>query len=125
MTSRLMLGYAERVGGRDCVTEVLRRAGLTDREEELRDENAWFSLETKLALFEALAETLDDPEATWRAGASALELSVADSLKVALRALGSPRLVYQNVIRANAKFSSRHRMAMLELGSDSARVEFA
>ena len=125
MTSRLMLGYAERVGGRDCVTEVLRRAGLTDREAELRDENAWFSLETKLALFEALAETLDDPEATWRAGASALELSVADSLKVTLRALGSPRLVYQNIIRANAKFSARHRMAMLELGSDSARVEFA
>src|SRR5688572_3892488 len=85
MTSRLMLAYAERVGGRDAATEVLRRAGLSDREAELRDENAWFSLETKLALFEALAETFDDPEATWRAGSMALKLSVADSLKVALR----------------------------------------
>jgi diguanylate cyclase (GGDEF)-like protein/putative nucleotidyltransferase with HDIG domain len=125
MTSRIMLAYAEREGGRELVDELLRRTGLTDRETELRDENAWFSYATKIRLFEALADLLDDPDATHSAGALALELNVADSLKVALRALGSPRLVYQNVVRANAKFSARHRMRMLDIGPDRARVEFS
>ena len=125
MTSRIMLAYAERAGGRDAVDEVLRRSGLADREAELRDENAWFSFETKMSLLLALADVLDDPEATRRAGAMALELGVADSLKIALRALGSPRLVFQNVVRANAKFSARHRMRMLELGRDRARIEWS
>ena len=124
MTSRLMLAYAEREGGREIVDALLLRTGLADREAELRDENAWFSLDTKIALFEGLAEVLEDDEATRRAGEMALELNVADSLKVALRALGSPRLVYQNVVRASAKFSARHRMRMVEIGSDRARVEF-
>ena len=66
MTSRIMLAYAEREGGRDAVEAVLRQAGLKSREAELRDENSWFSLETKLLLFEALAEVLDDPAATKR-----------------------------------------------------------
>ena len=125
MTSRIMLAYAEREGGRPLVDELLRRTDLAHREEELRDENAWFSFDTKIALFEGLAEVLDDSDATRRAGAIVLELNVADSLKVALRALGSPRLVYQNVVRASAKFSARHRMRMLEVGRDHATVEFS
>jgi diguanylate cyclase (GGDEF)-like protein len=124
LTSRLMLSYAEREGGREAVEALLRVAGLAGREEELRDENSWFSLETKLRLFEALAEVLDDPDATYRAGANVLEFNVGDGLKVALRALGSPRIVYQQVVRANAKFSSRHGMELLELEPTRARVSF-
>src|SRR5436305_1809362 len=66
MTSRLMLAYAERVGGREAVDAVLQRAGMADYEAELRDENTWFSFATKVRLFEALAEVLDDPAATPR-----------------------------------------------------------
>jgi diguanylate cyclase (GGDEF)-like protein len=124
MTSRLMLAYAEREGGRDAVEAVLRHAGLEEREEELRDENAWFSLDTKLRLFEALTEVLDDPDATYKAGAQVLELNVGEGLKAAVRALGSPRLVYQQVVRANAKFSSRHGMEILESDPTRARVSF-
>src|SRR5437763_1324206 len=72
MTSRLMLAYAERVGGREAVDAVLQRAGMADYEAELRDENTWFSFATKVRLFQALAEVLDDPAATRRAGAGAL-----------------------------------------------------
>src|SRR5436305_8681552 len=84
MTSRLMLAYAERIGGREAVEAVLDRAGLAPYEAELRDENTWFSFATKVALFEALAEVLDDPLATRRAGEVGLELNVADGLKLAL-----------------------------------------
>src|SRR5947209_20073679 len=53
MTSRLILAYVERAGGSEASERVLARAGLTESESELRDENCWFSFETKLALWEA------------------------------------------------------------------------
>ena len=51
-----------------------------------------------------------------RVGESALDLSVGDGLKAALRALGTPGLVYRNVVRANAKFSTVQGMELVELG---------
>src|SRR6267143_4049489 len=62
VTSALLLAYLDRTGGADAVAEVLRRCGLSDCEAELRDENCWFSWETKIALLEATAEVLDDPD---------------------------------------------------------------
>ena len=43
ITSRLILLYVERVGGREAVRNVLRAAGLEDQGELLLDENYWFS----------------------------------------------------------------------------------
>ena len=125
MTSKLVLSYAELEGGRSAVDELLSRCGLSDREAELRDENMWCSYETKIKLFEALAETLDDPHATQSLGASALELGVADGLKTALRALGSPALVYRNIVRANAKFSCVQALDLLELAHPQADLAVA
>ena len=124
LTSRLMLAYAKREGGREAVDAVLAGAGCSGLESELNDENTWFSFDRKISLFEALVEVLRDPDATRKAGASALEANVGEGLKIALRALGSPRLVYQHIVRANAKFSVRHEMRLLDLGADSARMEF-
>lgn len=124
MTSLLLLTYVERVAGRGAVDDVLRRAGAAEREDDLRDEGAWFSYDLKIRLFEALVEVLGDPQATRRMGEAALNLQVASGLKVALRALGSPRLLYKNVVRANAKFSARHAMELLELRPTSARLVF-
>jgi diguanylate cyclase (GGDEF)-like protein len=124
ITSRLVLLYVERVGGREAVAEVLRRARLEGREEQLRDENYWFSWDEKIALFESAEEVLDDPQVMTHVGEVALDLNVGEGLKLALRALGSPRLVYQNVVRANAKFTGSHVMELLELGSDHARIRY-
>ncbi|MEX2194608.1 MAG: diguanylate cyclase [Thermoleophilaceae bacterium] len=124
MTSLLLLTYLERAAGRAAVDDLLRRAGAVDREAELRDEGSWFSYALKVRLFEALADVLDDPQATRRMGEAALDLQVATGLKVALRALGSPRLLYKNVVRANAKFSTVHTMDLVELRPTSARVAF-
>jgi diguanylate cyclase (GGDEF)-like protein len=124
MTSALLLTYVERRAGRDTAREVLRRAGAADREAELRDEAAWFPFDLKIRLFEAMAEVLDDPLATRKMGEAALDLQVAVGLKVALRALGSPAMLYRNVARANAKFSARHVLDPLEIGNTHGRMRF-
>jgi diguanylate cyclase (GGDEF)-like protein/putative nucleotidyltransferase with HDIG domain len=124
MTSKLVLAYAERVGGQDAVDSILRLGGLEGREEELRDESSWFSYDTKIRLFRAAADALGDPDVMKRVGEAALELSVAEGLKATLRALGTPGLVYRNVVRANARFSTVQGMELLEIGHDHARVRF-
>src|SRR5207248_439809 len=60
LTSRLIFAYVEREAGGHAVQELLERAGLEDAEEELRDENCWFSYETKLALWRAAEAVLGD-----------------------------------------------------------------
>ncbi len=124
ITSRLVLLYVDRVGGPLAVDRVLARCGLADRKEQLLDENYWFSYAEKIALFEATADVLDDPKVMLHIADTAMEMNVAGGLKVALRALGSPRLVYQNIVRANAKFSGSHVMELLEIGPNHARISY-
>lgn len=124
ITSRLVLMYVERVGGPPAVGQVLERCGMSDRREQLLDENYWFSYDGKIALFEAAADVLDDPNVMLHVAGKALDLNVGGGLKLALRALGSPRLVYQNIVRANAKFSGSHTMELLDVGPRSALISY-
>jgi diguanylate cyclase (GGDEF)-like protein len=124
VTSALLLAYLDRVGAPNAVAEVLRRCGLSGCEAELRDENCWFSWETKIALFEATAEVLDDPDFLGEMAAMALDIKVAGGLKVALRTLGSPQLVYRSVVRANARFNGSHAMELISVGRGQARTRF-
>ena len=109
LASRLILAYVEREGGRAAVDELLETAGMAAREAELRDENSWFTFETKVMLWEAAAAVTDDARIAEHVGESALEFSIALGLKRALRALGSPDFVYRNVARANSKFNCTHQ----------------
>ncbi|MCB0866948.1 MAG: diguanylate cyclase [Solirubrobacterales bacterium] len=122
LTTRLVLTFVEREGGRAAVDEVLSRCGLSDREDELRDENAWFPDHTRTDLFEAAAATLGDPDVARRIGSAAIGLNVGQALKLSLRALGSPKLIYSNIGRASGKFNRVHRMDVLHCGSTSARI---
>jgi len=125
ITSRLVLLYVEQVSGAAGVDRVLERCGMGDRHEELLDENYWFSYDEKIALFEAASEVLGDPNVMLSVASEALTLSVGDGLKLALRALGSPRLVYQNIVRANAKFSGSHSMELLDVGPRHAVISYS
>ncbi len=124
LTSRLILAYVEREAGGQAVGRMLARAGLSGVEERLRDENHWFSYETKLALWSAAEEVLDDPEIAEHVGASVLDLSVASGLKHTLRALGTPAFVYGNVVRANAKFNWAHQLVVVEKGDARVRMRY-
>jgi diguanylate cyclase (GGDEF)-like protein len=124
LTGRLILSYVEREGGREAVDRVLAMTGLTNREHELRDEGSWFSFEDKIALWSAAGEVLDDPLVALHGGRAAIDLSVAEGLKRALRALGSPELVFRNVIRANAKFNWSHKLESEQLGPQRVRLRY-
>jgi diguanylate cyclase (GGDEF)-like protein len=124
LTGRLILSYVEREGGRDAVERLLAMTGMAGREQELRDEGSWFSFEDKIALWSAAGEVLDDPQVALHGGQAALELSVAEGLKRALRALGTPELVFRNVVRANAKFNWSHRLECDQLGPQRVRLRY-
>jgi diguanylate cyclase (GGDEF)-like protein/putative nucleotidyltransferase with HDIG domain len=125
LTSALLLDYVERAGGPASVLEVLRRCGLEQCEAELRDENSWFSWETKIALFEATAEVLEDRDFLRGLAASALDSNVAGGLKVALRTLGSPQFVFRNIVRANARFVRSHVLEVVDLAEGHGVLRFS
>ena len=124
LTSRLILEFVEREGGGQAVAALLARAGLSASKAQLRDENCWFSYETKLGLWQAAEAVLGDPKVAEHVGASALDFSVALGLKRALRALGSPEFVYRNVVRANSKFNWAHRLELVEKGPTHVRLRY-
>jgi diguanylate cyclase (GGDEF)-like protein len=124
LTSRLVLAFIERKGGREAVEDALSRAGLTDRECELHDENSWFSFEEKIRLWEAAEAVTGDRWIAERVGESMLDFSVALGLKRALRALGSPDFVYRNVARANGKFNWAHALEVVDRDHGHVRLSY-
>jgi diguanylate cyclase (GGDEF)-like protein len=124
LTSRLILSFIERRGGRKAVDQVLAEARLASKEHELRDENCWFSFEEKIRLWEAAEAVTGDHRIAERIGESALEFSVALGLKRALRALGSPEFVYRNVARANSKFNWTHSLELTQRRHGHVRLAY-
>src|SRR4051794_21583886 len=124
VTTRLILDYVEREGGRDAFERLLRSRGLEHRETDLRDEDNWCSYATKIAMLEAAAEVLGDPLAARHIGEAGMDFNVAPGLILSLRALGSLRLLYKNIPRTCSKFTSTHRMEALEVGPRHARIAY-
>jgi diguanylate cyclase (GGDEF)-like protein len=114
----------EREGGRPAVDDLLARVGLAEHEDQLRDENFWFNFATKIRLFEAAAEVLDDPDVALHIGAAALQLNVAAGVKLALRAFGTPKLVYANIVRVSGKFTWAHTWDVLGKGPDKVQLRY-
>ena len=125
LTSALLLAYIDGVAGPAAVREVLRRCGLEPAEAELRDENSWFSWETKIQLFQATADVLERPEFLAEMAAGALDSNVAGALKVGLRTLGSPQFVIRNIVRANARFVRSHVLELQTLEDGRAVMRFS
>src|SRR4051794_36422129 len=124
VTTRLILDYVEREGGREALERLLRSRGLEHREDELRDEDNWCSYATKIAMLEAAAGAPAAPPAARHIGEAGMDFNVAPGLKLSLRALGSLRLLYKNIPRTCSKFTSTHRMEALEVGRRHARIAY-
>ncbi len=124
LTSRLILSYVERERGREGVDALLGVADLGVPEARLRDETFWFDFQTKVALFEAAQEVLEDPWAARHIGAAAIEMNVFPGLKLALRAIGSPRMLYSQLPRIGRKFTWAHDVEIIELSDASARLTY-
>jgi diguanylate cyclase (GGDEF)-like protein len=124
LTTRLVLAYAHEKGGRRAVEAILEAAGCAGQEAELLDEHNWVTYDVKIRLFEAAADVLDDPEVMLHVGERVLDLNAGEGLKIALKALGSPEIVYRNIVRANNKFSRGHQVQFVEGGEGHVRLRF-
>jgi diguanylate cyclase (GGDEF)-like protein len=119
-----LLRYVRKHSGDEAVQRVLERAGVPYTAEELDDQSRWWSYDTRIRLFEAATEVLDDPQLMYKVGASALRSGLAHSLVIMLRAMGTPRQVYRQVPRVVGKFSTTSSMRMLEVGATSATIQY-
>jgi diguanylate cyclase (GGDEF)-like protein len=122
VTTAGLLRYIRAHAGEDAVQRVLERAGVSCTVAQLRDQSLWWSYDTRIRLFEAATEELDDPELMFKVGAAALHSGLAHGMVIVLRTMGSPQQVYRQVPRAVAKFSAVSTMRTLEAGATSATV---
>ncbi|RBY92070.1 GGDEF domain-containing protein [Blastococcus sp. TBT05-19] len=117
-----VLRYVRRHGGDGAVAEVLRRAGLEHVAAELEDQSRWWSYDTRIRLFVAATEVLQDPDALFAMGTSALRSGLGHSLLLVLRALGTPRQVYRQLPRSAARFTTVQSMHVRETSPTSATI---
>jgi diguanylate cyclase (GGDEF)-like protein len=120
----LVTRYVRERAGDDGVARLHALAGLDVPVTALEDERRWYSYEAKIALFEAAAKVLGDPDVTRHIGEDALRHQVGAGVRVLLRTLGSPRIVLSNVAKACPKFSTVATMQTLELGRNHAVVTY-
>jgi diguanylate cyclase (GGDEF)-like protein len=119
-----LLRYVRASAGEAAVDQVLERAGVPFTADQLEDQSLWWSYETRVRLFEAASEVLDDPQLMFKVGASALQSGLAHSLVLLLRAMGTPRQVFRKLPRAVAKFSTTSTMEVLEAGATTATIRY-
>ncbi|MCW2701831.1 MAG: putative diguanylate cyclase protein [Blastococcus sp.] len=119
-----LIRYVRRQAGEEAVARVLALAGVPYTAADLDDQSRWWSYDTRLRLFAAATEVLDDPRTMFKVGASALHSGLAHSLVILVRAMGSPRQVFSRLPRAVAKFSTTSTMEIVEAGAVSATIRY-
>jgi diguanylate cyclase (GGDEF)-like protein len=119
-----LLRYVRASAGEVGVERVLDRAGVPFTAEQLEDQSLWWSYETRIRLFEAATEVLEDPQLMYKVGASALQSGLAHALVILLRAMGTPKQVFHKLPRAVAKFSTTSTMEVLEAGATTATIRY-
>ena len=110
----LILAYVERAAGAPGVEQMLDQTGLRGCEAALRDEDSWFAFETKIRLWDAAADVTGDRDVALHAGEAGLELTVGLRLKQAMRALGTPDVLFRNIARVSNKFNTGHSLELIE-----------
>jgi diguanylate cyclase (GGDEF)-like protein len=124
VTTGGLLRFVRTTAGEEAVDRVLAVTGLPYTAEQLEDQSLWWSYDTRIRLFQAATEVLDDPRLMFRVGAAALQSGLAHSLVILLRAMGTPRQVFRQLPRAVAKFSTTSTMEMIEAGATSATIRY-
>ena len=125
LTTALILSYVRERGGQPAVEALLAQAGQTDRAALLADESSWSSYATKVALFEAAADVLEDPDVAWRLGAAVLaNKEVAAPVRALVRTLGSPQQILRTIARTSGKFSTAATMDAVRVRPGRALISY-
>ena len=120
----LIVRYVRHHAGDEGVARLLALAGDERPLSVLENEQHWSTYDEKIALLEAAAVVLDDPDVALHIGETALDHSVGPGIRILLRRLGSPRMVLANVSKAAAKFSTVTEMYAEHLGKDFAVIRY-
>jgi signal transduction histidine kinase len=95
------------------------------REEQLRDETAWVSLEFCEAFFEHLMSLRNDPTIFDRCGRMVLEPRYLGIVRPVFRAFGSTRFTLGQAVHSTQRFNKVGRFRILATGRGFARLEYA
>src|SRR4051812_16906281 len=120
----LIVRYVRHHAGDEGVERLLALAGDERPLSVLENEQHWSTYDQKIALLEAAAIVLDDPDVALHIGETALDHSVGPAIRILLRRLGSPRMVLANVSKASAKFSTVTEMWAEHVGKDVAVIRY-
>jgi hypothetical protein len=115
LTTSLLLAYVRRHGGVSAVDDMLRIADVEDQADSLADEHSWTSYACKVALLEAAASVLGQPDIGRRLGEHVLDERVGASLQFALRVLGSPSMLLRSMPRTASRFSTAATTEAIEV----------
>jgi diguanylate cyclase (GGDEF)-like protein len=124
VTTALLMSYLREHGGDAAVAETLRRAGVPFTAAELSEPATWTGYDTRVRLFAAATEVLDDPDAMFRMGAESLRNGMNATVVLLVRAMGSPRQVYARLPRAVTNFSTTSTMTVLSSDATSATIRY-
>src|SRR5947208_12131713 len=105
MASRLVR-YVRARGGENAVPKILSRSGVEYSATYLDDPTNWIWQQEAIALLEAAAEVLNDPEIGLHVGEQTVRQHAGTPVATMLRSLGSPEAVYEQLTVAVSKFST-------------------
>jgi len=100
---RPMLRFYEKRWGRSSLEQFASRMGTTL--EVLQDKDRWFSVERFLAFIRAMAADTGDPDIAYKAGRAFVEPGIIGVEGYLIRALLTPRAVYEQAAVISARYS--------------------
>lgn len=124
VTTALIVRYVRANAGAGAVADLLALAGDDRPVSQLEDEQGWSTYDQKIALFEAAATLLGDPDVGKRIGEWVLRQQIGAPLRMLLWTFGSPAQLYKNVAKAAARFSTVADMECSHADSTSAVVTY-
>jgi diguanylate cyclase (GGDEF)-like protein/putative nucleotidyltransferase with HDIG domain len=101
-----LVRHARAQAGDDAVQEMLHRAGVEYGTSYLDDPTNWIWQTEAIALLEAAAEVLDDPQIGFHVGEQTVRQHAGTPVATMLRSLGGPEAVYEQLTVAVSKFST-------------------
>ena len=113
-----LLAVVHRIGGDDAVAEVLATSGEQRSAAEIERPDGWSTYPQGLALFQAAADLLDDPDIGRKAGTEVFRRYAGTEVLALLRSIGSPAEMIRVYPAISAKQSTVTNAEVAELGDD-------
>ncbi|GAC1315338.1 MAG: hypothetical protein NVSMB12_10570 [Acidimicrobiales bacterium] len=123
VTLAFTIGYVRDHGGAEAVDRLLEAAGERRSLAELEDDRRWSTYESKIRLFEAAALVLRDPDVGRHIGETVLAHTTGATVRLLLRAVGSPGALCRSISKAGAKFATTYTTEAVSVGRTEAVIE--